>query len=105
MKGRSRPLLTKRVMQKDKPAPGSTVARSGRRLLRAALGATLLVGCAAGTPPVNLGGFSPAFKQGYTDGCESAGALSQRRDEARYKSEPDYMQGWDDGYSICAKRK
>jgi hypothetical protein len=53
-------------------------------LLRAALGTTLLVGCAAGTPPVNLGGFSPAFKQGYTDGYESAGALSQRRDEARY---------------------
>jgi hypothetical protein len=84
---------------------GSTAARSGGRLLRAALGTTLLVGCAAGTPPVNLGGFSPAFKQGYTDGCESAGALNQRRDEARYKAESDYMQGWNDGYSICAKRK
>jgi hypothetical protein len=84
---------------------GSTAARPGGGLLQAALGATLLVGCAASTPPVNLGGFSPAFKQGYTDGCESAGALSQRRDEARYKSESDYMQGWNDGYSICAKRK
>jgi hypothetical protein len=74
-------------------------------LLWATFGATLLVGCAGGTAPVNLGGFSPAFKQGYTDGCESAGAVSQRRDEARYKTESEYMQGWNDGYSICAKRK
>jgi hypothetical protein len=65
----------------------------------------LLVGCAGGTPPVNLGGFSPAFKQGYTDGCESAGAVSQRRDETRYKAEADYMQGWNDGYSACRRSR
>ena len=65
------------------------------------------MGCAGapGTAPVNLGGYSTAFKQGYTDGCESAGALSQRRDEARYRTESEYMQGWNDGFSICAKRK
>ena len=95
----------KRLLQAVTRLPESRTARAGVRLLQAALGATLLVGCAGGTAPVNLGGFSPAFKQGYTEGCESAGALIQRRDEARYKSESDYMQGWNDGYSICAKRK
>ena len=65
----------------------------------------MLVGCtvAPGTAPVNLGGFSPAFKQGYSDGCESAGARSQRRDEARYRTEWEYMQGWNDGYSVCSR--
>jgi len=67
---------------------------------------TLLVARCAVSPttgPANLGGFSPVFKQGYTDGCESAGALSQRRDEARYKAGSDYMQGWNDGYSVCGR--
>ena len=78
----------------------------GGRLFRAALGAALLVGCAGapGTTPVNLGGYSTAFKQGYTDGCASAGVLSQRSDEARYKTESEYMQGWNDGYSVCRRR-
>jgi hypothetical protein len=75
----------------------------GGKSIRAALGAMLLEGCAGGTAPVNLVGFSPAFKQGYTDGCESAGAMSQRRDEARYKAESEYMQGWNDGYSVCSR--
>jgi len=92
-----------RVLQAVKRFP-STAARPAVRLLQAALGATLLVGCAGGTAPVNLGGFSPAFKQGYIDGCESAGALSQRRDAPRYKTEPEYMQGWNDGYSACRRR-
>jgi hypothetical protein len=73
--------------------------------------AALVAGCTTAPEPapeasqVNLGGFSPAFKQGYADGCESAGARSQRRNEGRYKTESDYMRGWNDGFSICAKRK
>ena len=92
-------------MQMAKHHQGPRPGRSWGKLFWAALGTTLLVGCAGGAAPVNLVGFSPAFKQGYTDGCESAGALRQRRDEARYKAEADYLQGWNDGYSICAKRK
>jgi hypothetical protein len=53
---------------------------------------------------VNLSGYSPAFKQGYADGCDSAGA-SRRRDEQRYKSETDYMMGWNDGNSACLRRR
>ena len=78
--------------------------RSRGKLLRSALAAMLLAtGCASdpAPPPVNLGGFSPAFKQGYTDGCESAGAHGQRRDEARYRAGSEYMLGWNDGYSAC----
>ena len=84
----------------------SKPGRSRGKLLRSALGAMLLAtGCASGPAPapVNLGGFSPDFKQGYTDGCESAGAYSQRRDDARYRVGSEYMQGWDDGYSACRR--
>jgi uncharacterized protein YceK len=74
---------------------------------------TLLAGC--GTPllqeepkqqqpqRVNLRGYSDSFKQGYGDGCESAGSRSQRRNEGRYKTEADYMMGWNDGFSACRK--
>lgn len=69
--------------------------------------AVLLAGCAG--PPtaqrVNLSGYSPAFKQGYSDGCESAGARGQRRHEGRYKTEADYMSGWNDGFSVCQRRR
>jgi hypothetical protein len=50
----------------------------------------------------NLSGFPMAFRQGYVDGCDSsAGALS--RDERRYKSDMDYLMGWNDGYAICRR--
>ena len=53
----------------------------------------------------NLSGYSPSFKQGYADGCNSAESRSQRRNETRYKSETDYMMGWNDGFSICQRRR
>ncbi|HJQ62329.1 MAG TPA: hypothetical protein VJ834_05665 [Burkholderiales bacterium] len=55
-------------------------------------------------PPVNLSGYSPAFKQGYTDGCASARG-SMRRDDARFRSDNDYMMGWSDGNSVCRNRR
>lgn len=55
--------------------------------------------------PVNLTGFTASFKEGYADGCESAGARSQRRYEERYKTEADYMRGWNDGFSACQRRR
>ena len=107
MIGRSLRPPMERVTQMAKHYEGPKPGRSWGKLIGAALGGALLAGCAGGpgTAPVNLGGYSTAFKQGYTDGCESAGALSQRRDEARYRTESEYMQGWNDGYSVCAKRK
>ena len=70
----------------------------------------LLAACAApsgspsgsGPAKVNLNGYPPAFKEGYSDGCNSAaGGLS--RDRARFKSDLQYAQGWRDGYDICTR--
>jgi hypothetical protein len=55
--------------------------------------------------PVNLSGYNATFRQGYADGCASAGSSSPRRNEARYKSEMDYSMGWNDGFSVCGKRR
>ena len=54
---------------------------------------------------VNQSGYSPSFKQGYADGCDSAGSRGQRRNESRYKTEADYMMGWNDGFSACQRRR
>ena len=75
----------------------------------AALAVALLAGCAGGPPakpasaPVNLSGYSTTFKEGYAEGCESASSRSQRRQEGRYKTEADYMMGWNDGFSACRR--
>ncbi len=80
-----------------------------KRACSGAMFAGLLAGCAVAPEPkpapVNLSGFSPAFKQGYADGCESASSRRERRNEPRYKADADYLRGWNDGLSICAKRK
>lgn len=77
----------------------------GKRVLLP-IAAVLLGACAApqSTPrQVNQSGYSMAFKQGYADGCDSARAV-RRRDEQRFRTEADYMIGWNDGYSICRRR-
>ena len=73
----------------------------------------LLLACAGGcapanqsTPNVNLGGYPPAFREGYVDGCNTArSARSKAQDEARLKSDSMYAAGWRDGRDICAPRK
>ena len=55
-------------------------------------------------PQVNLSGYSAAFRQGYTDGCDSARS-SLRRDERRYRNDSDYTIGWNDGHSACKGRR
>lgn len=69
-----------------------------------------LAGCARGPtvtaapgPPVNLSGYSPAFKEGFAGGCDTARGTA-RRDESRYRDDPQYARGWDDGRSICARK-
>ena len=85
-------------------------AMNRKRACSGALVATLLAGCGAIAPErkpdqrVNLSGYSQSFKQGYSDGCESAGSRGQRRDENRFKTEADYMMGWNDGFSVCRRR-
>lgn len=55
-------------------------------------------------PAVNLAGYPPAFRAGYADGCASVDG-TKKRDEARYKSDTGYKQGWQDGNDICRRRK
>jgi hypothetical protein len=83
-----------------------------RLLAAAALG--LLGACAtsptptspppAKPPGVNLTGFPPEFRAGYSDGCASVNAARQR-DEVRFKTDAQYAQGWRDGYDICRRRQ
>jgi hypothetical protein len=55
------------------------------------------------TPRVNLSGYPPAFRDGYTDGCASSGG-TMRRDEQRYQNDPQYKYGWRDGKDVCGRR-
>jgi len=77
-----------------------------RASVAVALAAAALAGCADSSAQgrVNLSEVSPAFQQGYAEGCESASTRHTRRDEHRYRSDEDYMQGWIDGYSVCRRR-
>lgn len=71
----------------------------------AALG--ILAACASQPGPgpvnVNLNGFPPAFKEGYADGCSSAMG-SYARNDKRFRSDPQYGQGWRDGLDICGRQ-
>lgn len=65
----------------------------------------LCAGCAAmpgqktahKAPPVNLAGFPPAYKEGYTAACDGS------KNAKRYKADKQYQQGWRDGEFACKK--
>jgi hypothetical protein len=50
----------------------------------------IAAGCATPSQPpapaVNLSGYPPEFRQGYTDGCASVNA-ARKRDETRFKAD------------------
>ena len=93
------------------------VDRVPRPALRAALAALLMAMLAAcgttGTgsgartpgaqtlppPTFNLAGYSAQYKRGHADGC------AQRRDDRLFREDADYMMGWNDGRSACAKKQ
>lgn len=54
-------------------------------------------------PPINLSGFPLPYRQGFADGCASAGG-TERKDAARYP-DGNYRTGWQDGLAQCRKRK
>jgi len=60
---------------------------------------------AAPRPTYNLGGYLPAFRDGYIDGCETAkGSTYGRKDSKRFAADSQYQMGWNDGFSICARK-
>jgi hypothetical protein len=54
-------------------------------------------------PNVNLSGFPLPYRQGYADGCASAGG-PERKDAARFAADPNYRTGWQDGVTLCRKK-
>jgi hypothetical protein len=102
------------------PAGDRTLTLAGAVAL-----ATLLASCAqtgpvlpapaapaASTPPanveppapgINLSGFPLTYRQGYADGCASAGGAA-RKDASRFAADGNYRTGWQDGLALCRKR-
>lgn len=75
---------------------------------------TLAAGCASSdnlrpgaerpasvTSSVNLSGFPPEFRRGFTDGCSAARSIFPG---ARPKVEGQYAAGWQDGFDYCKPR-
>lgn len=54
-------------------------------------------------PNVNLSGFPLPYRQGYADGCASAGG-TERKDTTRFAADGNYRTGWQDGLAICRKK-
>ncbi len=54
-------------------------------------------------PNVNLSGFPLPYRQGYADGCASAGG-TERKDTTRFAAEGNYRTGWQDGLALCRKK-
>ncbi|WP_246212090.1 hypothetical protein [Usitatibacter palustris] len=54
-------------------------------------------------PAYNLAGYPPAVRDGYIDGCETAKGSSYGRDK-RATADDQYKMGWNDGFSICARK-
>jgi hypothetical protein len=56
-------------------------------------------------PPsnINLQGFPLPYRQGYADGCQSVGT-TEHKDAARFKNDPQYRTGWQDGNFLCKKK-
>lgn len=56
-------------------------------------------------PVYNLAGYSPAFKDGYIDGCETAKKTRYGfKDQRRFAADTQYKLGWNDGFSICERK-
>jgi len=118
------------MSKESKMTPDLTAIRCARLLIAFAIGATILAGCTtvgpqaptvpspaepapsaptvprnAEPPPpkVNLSGFPLPYRQGYADGCASAGG-TEHKDAARFSADMNYRTGWTDGKALCAKK-
>jgi hypothetical protein len=54
------------------------------------------------TSSVNLSGYPPEFRRGFTDGCAAARANDP---SSRPKGDGAYSVGWNDGFDYCKSRK
>ncbi len=54
-------------------------------------------------PTINLSGFPLSYRQGYADGCASAGGVVHK-DAPRFAADPNYRTGWQDGVALCRRK-
>ncbi len=54
------------------------------------------------TSALNLSGFPPEFRRGFTDGCAAVRASGSAQ---RPKGEAQYVAGWQDGFDYCKPKK
>ena len=77
----------------------------------ALIGVFTMLGCASQKEQLIKQGASPAYAQGFEDGCHSgkkAGGSwfdSFRKNTHLFNTNPDYKQGWIDGYNECEKQQ
>ncbi|RTZ93443.1 MAG: hypothetical protein DSY91_02135 [Deltaproteobacteria bacterium] len=75
------------------------------------IGSFILLGCVSQKENLIRQGASPAYAQGFEDGCHSgkkAGGswLDQfKKNTHLFNTNPDYKQGWIDGYNECEKQQ
>ncbi|MBW1660097.1 MAG: hypothetical protein JRJ48_06335 [Deltaproteobacteria bacterium] len=71
----------------------------------------IFTGCASQKEQLIKQGASPAYAQGFEDGCHSgkkAGGSwfdSFKKNTHLFNTNPDYKQGWIDGYNECEKQQ
>ena len=52
----------------------------------------------------NLGGYPPAFREGFLAACDARKrGVDQPPDATRFKADAQYRLGWKDGLSLCAR--
>jgi hypothetical protein len=86
-----------------------------RALVVAISAAALLAGCSTEMGDKRVAAQSPAYQQGWSDGCESGvyrrdveysgtPQASDRftRNEERFRTDHEYARGWNDGETSCA---
>jgi len=56
------------------------------------------------TNSINLSGFPPEYKRGFTAGCEKARSSADGSAQ-RPKGDASFAQGWQDGVDYCSPRK
>lgn len=54
------------------------------------------------TQSINLAGFPPEYRRGFTDGCANVGAAKPAAPAAG--ADVQFQQGFKDGFSYCTKR-
>lgn len=54
------------------------------------------------TSSLNLSGFPPEFRRGFTDGCAAVRASGSAQ---RPRGEAQYVAGWQDGFDYCKPKQ